>query len=175
MTTKEALDYLVQEGYVASNKSGKLIFTKKYYAENANLPEGAITAIAVKETKVSLQAGHPDWDSYYMQFIIDAEVPRQGRSGDGGIYNMNNFSKEGCDAFKKAILAGIKYEGLMQCTKLYYKSSVQMKMAIGKYMSSGAWRTDYLALGTAIQEGKVQEHVKKTVGNDGARTSYRIG
>lgn len=175
MTAQEAVDLLVQQGYVARNKGNKLIFTKKYYADYQQLPEGAITAIAVKETKVGLHAGHVNWDDYYMQFIMDCDVPRQGRTGDGGVYNMNNFSKEGCDAFRKAIMTGIKYDGLVMCTKLYYKSKVQLKMAIGKFMASGAWRTEYLALGTALQEGKIEQHIKAETKDDRARTSYRIG
>lgn len=175
MTAKEAVDHLVLQGYVALNKSNKLIFTKKYYEDHQQLPEGAVTAIAVKENKVSLLSGHVDWDTYYMQFIIESEVPRTGRNAGGGVYDMNKFSKEGCDAFRKAIMNGIKYEGLVACTKLYYKSKVEMKMAIGKYIAGGAWRTDYLALGTALQDGKIQQHIKETTTDATTRTSYRVG
>lgn len=176
MTTKDAVDHLVQQGYVARNKSNKLIFTKKYYEDHQELPEGAVVAIAVKEQGISLLSGHVDWESYYMSFILECDVPRNGRSADGGLYTMNAFSKEGCEAFRKAIMRGIKYEGLVACTKLYYKSNIQMKQAIGKYISSGAWRTDYLQLGKAITEGKVEQHIKQTTA-DGSRgnTSYRIG
>lgn len=173
MNAKEAVDYLVQEGYVASNRSKKLIFTEKWYAENG-IKEGAITAIAVRENKVGLSLGHIDWESYFMNFIMACEIPRDAVSGDGGVYTLNAYSKEGMKAFQKAMHAGIKYEGLVACTKLYYQSKVKMKLAIGKYMASEAWRTGYLELAQAIQSGTVEKHIKQTTQTNG-RTSYRVG
>lgn len=166
---------LVQGGYVGKNKAGKLIFLKKYYDEIGHSPGGAITAIAVAGTSVALSPGNVDWSTAYMNFIVEAQVPIRGADSEGGVYDMNKYSEEGMKAFKKALLSGIQYAVLVRSVFLYYKSKQRFKQTIGKYMASGAWRTDYFALVAAAEQGNVEQHIKQTKDEGIKSTAYRTG
>lgn len=173
MTLTEAVEFLIASGYVGKNNSSKLIFLRKTYEELNVDATGAVTAIAVVSKGSALLPGGVDWETYYMNFISECKVPADATSNDGLPYALSTYSVAGMKAFRKAMMQGIKYNGLVGATTLYYASNKPFKMAIGRYMETESWRTDYANLANAIKENKLEEHVKHTTGKP--NTFTRIG
>ena len=163
---KDAVAFLLQEGYIY--KSIKFLkFTPKAYKELGDLSTD--DALRLQAEKIR-QA----WDARYIQFIRDAEVPQRGEDSRGALYTLNKYSVEGETGFRKALESGILYPRLVASTKLYYKSGVKLKVAIGRYMKDGLWRTDYDAFVQAEEEGNSSEHVKQQTSN-GTHTAWEVG
>jgi hypothetical protein len=88
---------------------------------------------------------------------------------------LNKFSKEGLKAFKEIMSRGdTQYPLLVKSTMLYYKSKNQYKQTISNYISTGSWKTDYIALRDASKdETTLINHLKDTTQSNG--TAYEIG
>lgn len=159
---KDAVVYLLQEGYIY--KAVKYLkFTPKAYQELGDLARIA-----------KLEPIQLDWDARYIQFIRDADIPARAEDSRGEAYALNKYSTKGEYAFRKAIGGGIDYDRLVASTKLYYRSAVKLKVAIGRYMEEGLWRSDYDAFAQAEEAGNSSEHVKQQTGN-GVHTAWEVG
>lgn len=163
---KDAVDFLLQEGYIY--KAIKhLKFTPKAYKE---LDMESLD----KRLRLQAEEVRKAWDARYIQFIRDAEVPQRGEGSDGSYYALNKYTVEGETALRRALETGTSYPRLVASTKLYYKSGIKLKVAIGRYMKEGLWRTDYEALAQAEEEGNSSEHVKQQTSN-GTHTAWQVG
>lgn len=169
----KAVETLVSAGYLMSVK-GKLKATAKLNddyrpAVSVILPEKASVAIAKRTTVV-------DWDQLYIRFIQEAGVPKRAESTDGGLYDLNKFSKDACKEFRNMIeKRGIRLDILTGCTKLYYKSAVRLKKSITNYIVQGDWRSDYEALLQSAEKGNLEQHVKTELDGVKKFTRYKVG
>lgn len=158
----DAVDFLLQEGYIY--KAVKFLkFTPKAYQELGDL------------ARVKKQANtQQTWDAKYIQFIRDAAIPARGEDSRGEFYSLNKYSTQGCKGFEKAVGRGADYAILVESTKLYYKSTVKLKVAISRYMHEGLWKSDYDAYMEAALKGTPLEHVKQQTEN-GVHTAWQVG
>lgn len=159
---KEAVDFLLQEGYIY--KAIKFLkFTPKAYQELGDL------------SRVKAQAHtQQTWDERYVQFIREAEVPVRAEGSRGDLYELNKYSKDGCKAFEVAIGRGADYARLVASTKLYYQSKIKLKVAIGRYMKEGLWRSDYDAYQLSEEQGTTTDHINQQQ-SDGTHSAYTVG
>ena len=89
-------------------------------------------------------------------------------------YATNKYSEDGMKAFQKALKDGYKYDVLVLSVALYYKSGIRLKKAIGTYMLSGEWRSDYNELLSKANQGELENHINKTIDN-GTGTNFEFG
>jgi hypothetical protein len=154
-TLQEAVQFLLDGGFMTILK-GKYIVTNKFYKEMTGINQGLTMLVgnipAVVEPTVPKKVL---WSELYTQFILESKVPARGMSGRGEAYTMNLYSDDGMKAFKKAIESeGIQYPLLVEATQLYYTSSIGMKVAIGRFIGEGMWRTYYQELLEMKQSGQ---------------------
>lgn len=155
---KEAVDFLMSNGYVY------------WYGKKLKLHTKFYEDIEKQEMPASI-----NWTDRYTNFIRDAGIPSRGESRNGEFYPLNKFSNPGLAAFRKAIeKGGVVEEWLLQSTKLYYKSGVRLKVAIGRYFHEGLWVTDYEAYKASLEAGTTQNHVKQET-SDGSHTAWQLG
>ncbi len=116
-----------------------------------------------------------DWTLNFMNFIIEAKVPRQLEGSRGEVYTVNNYSEPAKKVFQKAIeKEGVVYEILVKSTMLYYKSNNKFKKNVGNYFIQGDWRSDYQNLLEAANTGTIEQHIKSEIDN-GSTSYYDLG
>lgn len=181
---KEVTDYLFANGYL-HNVKGDFKLTSSFkkamdalaaghsVASVKQRKTGALTAATIGRQDVMV-LNKVDWIEQYKQFILDAAVPKRCQGKYGEPYDTNKYSEPGMKAFKKAMESGIQYEMLVAATALYYKSAVKMKVAIGRYMEEGRWRSDYDALVASAESNTVKEHINE-VTDDGEYSFTKLG
>lgn len=189
---QEAINYMIANGYMSCVKGEYKLTTSFRTAMKALQAGGKVTKgiqgkvipeIVAAITPVQVPALSPklmvalspeDWVDKYKQFILDAKIPARCEDRWGNLYDINKYSEPGMKAFRKAMESGVKYELLVMAVALYYKSGVKLKVAIGRYMEEGRWRTDYDALLSSAQDNKVAEHIKSVTDN-GQYSSTKLG
>lgn len=175
---KEAVDFLLSRGYLIRGAGGKLRVTQKVY-DDLNIPGNMLMQLKSSEHpihgSVVISPDLVDWKDAYIKFIMAAQVPERGETRYGEYYPMNKYSDPGMKAFKQAIWnGGIDLATLIRSTMLYYKSSIKLKVAIGRYMVEGLWRSDYEKLVMAQKDNTVEEHIKTELDN-GTTTGWQVG
>lgn len=160
---KKALDLLVQHGYLETVK-GKLRVSAKLNDAvsfaNSNLPFADST----------------NWESAYIKYIADAQVPRRSQTTDGNVYDLNKYSVDGMKRFRQMIeKERIDYDLLVKVTKAYYKSPGTYKKKIGNYITEDLWRTDYMVLKQCTTSSEQSEHLKNLQDDPQTFARDRIG
>lgn len=168
-TLQEAVQFLLDNGYMSIIK-GKYIVTAKFNKEvtgihrGLTLLTGGVPAVVEPEVPKQIQ-----WQDLYKRFILEAKVPQRIINARGEPYAVNVYSEGGMKAFRKALeKEGIQYPLLVEATQLYYSSSIGLKVAIGRFMEEGQWRTYYQELIDMKQSG-----TKPT--KDEPYSRYKIG
>jgi hypothetical protein len=135
-----------------------------------------VTSPVLHSASPGLPGSPQQWELKFINLISEAQVPARLEDGNGGEYYANKFSEPALKVFQKALRSGIIYEVLVKSVMLYYKSSVKYKKTIGNYFIQGDWRTDYLALLSAAEEGKesIDSYVKNEI-KDEQPSQYKIG
>ena len=117
----------------------------------------------------------PNWQSAYLQFIKEAEVPQRSEGRDGS-YDINKYSEPAMKVFRKLIeKEGIQYVVLVKSTMLYYKTHRRYAHTIGNYIEKGYWRSDYEALLSSAAEGTIENHIQTQIDNDTEFSKFRQG
>lgn len=163
---KEAADFMLAHDYILPVGKGKFKLSTKFHQEYAQLERGKADLLdyhglpgqptdvqfpARTRNLPQFTANH--WEKQYREFVIEAQVPRRLEARRGETYPANTYSEAGMKAFKKAIEAGANYELMVKAVMLYYKSTVSFKMAVGRLMDEGHWKTYYAELGLAASQG----------------------
>lgn len=184
MELNEVMLWLIASGYVKEHKK-KWVFTAPFYKEmtgiakglaldntviEPNLPAVTGTEVLVPEKKYT----EAQWSSFYQQFITACEIPARCEGLYGKAYDLNKYSADGVKAFKKAITEGFDFNTLVFTVKLYYKNKTSLKKAIGNYMLSEEWKTDYWVNVGKAAEGKIDEHIKQEMKHE-TGTRYTWG
>lgn len=174
MDIKEVATWLTENKYMKKTAAGGFSFTKKWRDDLKNSGKSVIldapknkTQIVISQTETypSMEKvaryNYADWCRFYNNFILDSQVPHRLSTSNGALFAGNKFTEVGMQAYQKAIKEGCSPEVLSKCITLYYKSSLDYKKAIGSYMASGEWRTDYQALLSSAEQGveALQKHV----------------
>jgi len=167
MQLEEVLLFLVENSYVKNHK-GKFLFTNEFYKKITNVDKGLTVTGKVKEPAL---AEVNSTESVYLRFIQHCKVPEKGYTSSG-TYAMNKFSQDGLKAFEKALKEGYEPELLTLAVTLYYKSSVTMKKAIGNYMTSGEWKTDYALVKKHKEENTLDKLYKQQT--NGEYTKFKM-
>lgn len=159
MNLKEVTDWLVLNEYMTFHK-GKPIFTDKYRRETSTP-----TGIATTTQSVALSPA-VDYEEEYKQFILKADVPPRAMDNFGRPYALNKYSKDGAEAYKKALLKGYNPDVMVMVFYTYYKSPVAFKKAVGNYMTSGEWETDYTEFLAQHNQGTLKTYLQKQTKDD---------
>jgi len=171
MEFHEIMSWLVKEQFITFHK-GKPIFTPKAHKQlqvttivpfKTDVPPPPPPPTASVVLSKTSTAG--DWTRGYQNFIVECNIPDRCFGPSGDPYSINKYSEEGMKAFKKAISEGYQYDILKLTVTLYYKDTVRMKKAIGNYMSSGEWRTDYDRLLLEHSKGNIKQHLNNETNN----------
>lgn len=165
MTLKDTMTWLITNKYVTMHK-GKPVFTDKARVElNAvgKPPPPPPDGLPVKTVPNPPAITETSYEEQYKQFIAVCQIPMKSYDSYGRAYALNKYSLEGAMAFKKALQKGYKLDVMALAVTLYYKSNVQFKKAIGNYMSSGEWESDYDTVLKKHEEGTLKEHIKTEV------------
>ena len=184
----DLLAALIAGGYVIQRKD-KYIFSAEFYKEITGVRQGLMKTrsgeLVVVEPKLPLATQNllpalpttdTNWDFLFIEFIKKAEVPARLEDGRGNPYYANKYSADALKVFKRALeKEGVNLDLLVKSTKLYYKSSVRYKKAIGNYIKDGDWKTDYNNLLDSAQEGQesLTKHIKDQT--DAPYTGYSLG
>lgn len=170
---------------MAMNKIGRFELSKSFHEDLKSSKKSPTLAVQKSiDVPVISHATYPEpqyyktynyvhWVNFYTRFILECEVPAK-LEGSNVIYAGNKFSEDGMKAFQKALKDGFEYKGLVMAVKLYYKSTIRFKKAIGKYMKDGEWRTDYAEIINNANSGTLEKHIKDTM-NEGTGTNYTLG
>jgi len=170
---KSVMEWLVENKYVTIHK-GKPKFTTQYYKDVTGIEKGLTLQGTVVE---SLPAKVPQvpkpfdqnavatytpqqWCFYYTEFIKACAIPAKGMGPKGDSYALNKYSEDGMKAFRQALKEGYQIQVMIAAVTLYYKSAIFLKKAIGNYMASGEWKTDYQTLIEKAESGELAEHIK---------------
>lgn len=175
----------------AMNHKGKFKFTNKLYKHltgeekgltvSGTVIEPALIKLGIEEfpSPENYQLYKPQqWIQFYQNFISSCKVPARIEMSNGNVYAGNKYSEDGMKAFQKALKEGYRYDVLRIAISLYYSSSIRWKKAIGSYMTSGEWRTDYEELVTKASEGAevLKKHINRTINEStGAGSHFDMG
>jgi hypothetical protein len=177
MEIKEVVQFLLENKYIVCHK-GKYKVTERFYEEVTGTSMGLIipadlnlqVAMPIKDQRLA-------WPTRYLNFIKECDIPRYGQSSNGGQYELNKYSQDGCKAFQKALEKYyLDYDLLVKTVKLYYKSKVGLKQSITTYMQSESYLSDYKTLLESAQQGEeaLKQHLKQSTQNDNG-TAYEQG
>jgi len=168
---QQALRQLYDEEYI-----GKTGMVTQKGIDLLSIPISQVPVEQPKNNTLQIIKLQQDWTLGFMNFIIEAKVPKYCDNGKGDMYVVNNYSEPAMKIFKKAIeKEGIIYDVLVKSTLLYYKSTKnRFKKAIGNYFVQGDWRSDYAALLDAAGTGTIENHIKSEMDN-GAKTKWKLG
>lgn len=171
---KELYLQLLKDEYVEA-MDGKMVFTLKFMQLMTGVqPVTALTTLPPNSVEL-LNKLQRDWTMGFMNFIVEAKVPRQQQTSKGDVYIVNNYSEPAKKVFQKAIeKEGVVYEVLVKSTMLYYKSNNQYKKTIGNYFTQGDWRSDYMALVESLKDGTLEQHIKTEI-NESGKSQYQLG
>lgn len=186
MELKSVMEWLVSNKYVSIHK-GKPKFTTRYYKESTGIEKGLTAQGTVREnlptvTGAAVAPFNPgaigiytqvEWSFYYTEFIKACKIPSKALGTKGDSYALNKYSEDGMKAFRQAMKDGYKLEVLIMAVTLYYKSAISLKKAIGNYMSSGEWKTDYQTLLESAKDGTLATYIKNEIKqNNGGSYSF---
>jgi hypothetical protein len=172
LNLKDALNYLIDNGYMGRGPAG-LCLTEKFYREENSF--NTVQVLVPSPINLMVPALVKDWSLAFIQFIAAAKVPRQLEGTRGDIYIANKYSEAGMKAFRKALESGVDYDLLLKSTQLYYKSNVKLKKAVGNYFAEGLWRSDYEAMKEAAGDGTtLTNHIKQEIQTN-EHNPYRRG
>lgn len=163
LNLREVVEFLVDNGYVSFTKRKLAVFTKKFNEEFSDIPIGLDKGVVVHPDNTSLQTAtvfEASYEEAYTKFLLACNIPRYSYDSFGKAYSINKYSEEGMKAFKKALQSGYKLELLQATIMLYYKSSTNYKKAVGNYLSSGEWKTDYDNIVKQAEAGTLKDYVR---------------
>lgn len=165
---KQAADFMLANDYILPLGKGKFKLSTKFHRDYAQLKDprggadlldyhGISTAsyagVHVEKPLMYSQRPSTDWEQDYKDFIVYAKVPSRLEAKRGESYPANTYSEDGMKAFRKAIEQGYDWNLMVNAVILYYKSSIKFKMAIGRFMEEGHWKTNYDELSQAAKKG----------------------
>jgi hypothetical protein len=169
-----AMQFLLADGYVIRSPQEHYMFTNKFYKEFTHKDIGAVVAIAEVRTETTIiKVPNPEviTNSTYMQFILDAKVPKRLEGSNNEVYEVNQYSEKGAKAFRALLKSGeVSLDLLTKSTLLYYKGP-GFKQKIGNYIGDGTWRTAYHAMVDNIGKNTLKEHIKEELHHDTVGTS----
>ena len=167
------MQFLQAEGYVIRSPQQHYMFTNKFYKEFTDKDIGAIVAIAQVRTETTIVT-FPSAEltkTAYMQFILDAKVPKRCEGSNNEVYETNQYSDKGARAFRALLKTGeVNLDLLVKSTILYYKSP-GYKLKIGNYIGDGVWKTHYHQMVDNIGKNTLKEHIKEELHHDTVGTS----
>lgn len=177
MNLREVNDYLVGNGYIITVR-GKPILTNKYFRDIissvevpiSNLPVVQDSRVVKAEKKaVNLAAGK----TVMKKFAEDAYVPFRVEDGRGGQYTVKTYSEQGVKAFVTAMdrvaKGELDYAILCASTRLYYTKGTYKK-TLSNYFIEDVWEGEYMEFKKKLDEGKVEQHIKKGLGKGDGNT-----
>lgn len=174
---KEVYEFLRDNGYLMASKDGKYQFTKKWSEDLKNLGTNSVAmhreiALSRERSLELLKTDTEVQQRAFLNYILAAKVPRRLEGSRGDTYDVNKYSEEGFKVFQKCIASGIDISLLVKSTALYYASGTGFKKKIGNYLVDGDWRSDYLELLRAAEEGEesLKSHITEELDN-GEHTS----
>lgn len=160
---KQATDFLLAHDYILAVGKGKFKLSTKFQLEYAQMGKGKADLLdyhglpgpvtSMETPALTMADPGSRWEIAYKQLITNAQVPRRIETRRGESYPANNFSQEGLKAYRKAIEQGYDFTLMAKAVMLYYKSNITCKMAIGRFMSEGHWKTYYDDLAQAASQG----------------------
>jgi hypothetical protein len=150
MELLEVVKYLRDNGYLLVTK-GRYSLSSKF-ARDKEVAEG--------HTSKKLDVSNA-WDSRYLQFIKDAEVPAKIETSRGEYFVGNGYTEPAMEVFKQAITSGrVEYDILVKSTKLYYRSGAKWKKKVSNYLVDGDWYSDYINLVSAMKHQTEDSYIK---------------
>jgi hypothetical protein len=171
---QQAVQYMLENGYMAVVK-GKYMVTAKFNKEILGVAKGL--TMLPGNVPVVIEPDIPKtitWQQMYQRFITEAKVPARIMSPRGTPYQTNAYSEPGMKAFRKAIeKEGVDYQLLVEAAQLYYTGSIELKVAVGKFMEEGVWRTYYQELIDHKKAGTLSDHIKNS--KDESPTRWKVG
>lgn len=177
MELKEAVQFMVENGYMTTTKQGKYCVTAKFNKAILGVDAGAVplpnnAGLVVREPMLPEKV--INWEQLYMKFILEAQVPARLSGSGGEWYEVNKYSAPGLKGFRRAMEKDrVNYPLLVKSTMLYYKNSSGFKVKIERYMQEDLWRSDYAALLASAENDTVDEHVKQqTTSNEWSRYKH---
>lgn len=169
---QKTMQFLLTEGYVIHSPQQHYMFTNKFYLEHTQQDIGVVvelTEVKSKTTVVQLVTVAQSKDAY-MQFILDANVPKRCEGSNNEVYATNQYSDKGAKAFREILKSGVDLDLLIKATQLYYKSP-GYKLKVGNYIGEGTWRTHYQEMVDSIDKKQLKEHIKGELTHDTTGTS----
>lgn len=169
---QQALQQLVFEKYIQATDAYNYDLTEKgiqLLRQSYTVPVPAL--IKPQNNALQIIKMQQDWMLAFMNFIMEAKIPKYCDNGKGEQYIVNNYSEPAMKVFKKAIEKElVVYDVLVKSTMLYYKSTKnKFKKAVGNYFVQGDWRSDYNALLEAADTGTVESLIKSEMDNGNSR------
>ncbi len=175
MKIDEIAIWLTENKYMKKTAAGGFSFTKKWRDDLKNSGKIAILDAPQNENKPAIidqpdlypvpervaKYNYQDWCRMYNNFIAESDVPQRLSTSHGAVFAGNKFTEAGMLSYQRACKEGFDPRILSHAVKLYYKSSLDYKKAVGSYMEAGEWRTDYESLRQSAAGGveALQKHV----------------
>jgi len=157
---------------------GKYKVTAKFMKEMTGLETGVLmlpSGPIVAERPLPAITPTTDWVGLYTKFILEAQVPSRGTGKDGG-YDLNKYSEQAMKCFRRMVeKEGVKYPILVKSTMLYYKTRKTYPVTITKYITDGAWRSDYQALLSSAEDNTIQEHIQQEIDATTEFNRFKLG
>ena len=187
MELRKIYEYLRDNQYILSS-GDDLVFSKKFYQDMGMKKEEKRPVLKVISSPPTTQQvvvkveNLPskeviDWRMKYMNFIAEARVPAKSDNGRGEMYDCNKYSEPAMKEFKRLIeVEKIIYDVLVKSTMLYYRASPNYRKKISNYIVDGDWRSDYLKLLNAAEQGEqaVKDHIKNETKDGRQHNSWSL-
>lgn len=159
LTFAKAVDYLLENDYLAVLSDGKIVITNKFTREFKPVPRDRIEQIFQDAPQIISR------EQIWKKFIEDADIPHKATGSDNRQYTIRQYSPGIADRLIQIIKAVPNYRTLVEATKLYYKSN-SFKMILSNYIDKGVWKDEYERYEKAIQTGQIDNVIASSSGGN---------
>lgn len=159
ITFATAVDYLLENDYLAVTTDGKIVITNKFTREFRPVPKSRLEEVIPNSPQVISR------EQIFRKFVEDADIPYKASGTDGRQYTIRQYSPGIADKLIRIIKSVDSYNILVESTKLYYKSN-SFKKIFSNYIDQNIWRDEYERYEKNVKAGTIDHNIATSSGGN---------
>lgn len=159
ITFATAVDFLLDNNYLAVTQDGKIVITNKFTREFRPIPRSTVEQIIPNAPLILSR------EQIFKKFIEDAAIPYKATGTDGRQYTIRQYSAGIADKLIRIIKSVSSYDILVKSTKQYYQSN-SFKKVFSNYIDQNIWRDEYERYEKALASGTIDQTIVSSSGGN---------
>jgi hypothetical protein len=152
ITFATAVDFLLDNGYLAVTTDSKIVITNKFTREFRPVPRARLEQVIPNSPQIISR------EQIWKKFIDDADIPYKATGTDGRQYTIRQYSSGIADKLIRIIKSVDSYEILVKSTKQYYQSN-SFKKILSNYIDQNIWRDEYERYEKSLKSGTIDQNI----------------